>query len=143
MVDNTLVGYVVDRLRDGWTPMMISGRLTSQIDQTNLPNVCAETLYTWIYHPGQQHRQLWQYLPRGRKKRRRQHGRRVQCSPKPPRLSIHDRPEPASQRSQPGHWEADTVLGVKGGKHIHTMVDGVPGKTCEASLGGGGGKPAT
>jgi transposase, IS30 family len=66
-----LVGYVRDRLRRGWTPEEIAGRLLLEFPDDPRMRVSHETLYTWIYHPKQKTLGLWQYLPRGLRKRRK------------------------------------------------------------------------
>lgn len=77
MTHDQLVDWVVSALRRGWIPEEISGRLPVEFPDDRRMRVSAETLYSWIYAPKRQHRELWQYLPRGRKKRRRRAGRRV------------------------------------------------------------------
>lgn len=124
-VDDQMVTYVIDRLRDGWTPQMIAGRIKSGLAHGLVArSVCPETIYQWIYAPAQRHRGLAQYLTRGHKRRRHRSGRRVHSSHIPFRVSIHHRPPEVDDRSQFGHWEGDTVLGVKSvGDGIHTEVE--------------------
>lgn len=70
-----------------------------------------ETLYRFIYDSplGRQQR-LYEYLRRGKKKRSRRQGRRVQVSPISNRVFIEPRPLAANQRTEPGHWETDSLL---------------------------------
>ncbi|WP_206476201.1 helix-turn-helix domain-containing protein [Microbacterium sp. KRD172] len=77
MLHDQLVDWVISALRRGWTPAEISGRLPLEFPDDARMRVGVETLYAWIYAPEQKHRQLWQYLPRGQRKRRRRQGRRV------------------------------------------------------------------
>ena len=37
--------------------------------------------------------------------------------------TISERPESAERRSEPGHWEGDTVIGRRGGARLVTQVD--------------------
>ena len=76
-----------------------------------------------VHSLAQQHRELWQYLPRGQKKRRRQKGRAVHRERFKWRTSIHDRPEVIEDREQFGHWESDSVIGAHGTGGIHTTVE--------------------
>ena len=85
--------------------------------------VSAETLYAWIYSRQQRHRQLWQYLPRGQKKRRRIKGRRVHQERVKYRTSIHQRPVVVDTRAEFGHGESDSVLGMRGSGGLHTTVE--------------------
>lgn len=118
-----LIDWVLSHLRKGWTPEEIAGRLPIEFPDNPRMRISAETLYAWIYAPKQAHRQLWQYLPRGHKKRRKRTGRRVHCERTRWRTSIHDRPFEVEDRAQFGHWEADSVLGLRGTGAIHTSVE--------------------
>ncbi|HUH52474.1 MAG TPA: IS30 family transposase [Microbacteriaceae bacterium] len=118
-----LVDWVISQLRRGWTPEEISGRLPIEFPYDSRMRVSTETLYAWIYNPEEAHRQLWQYLPRGQKKRRRLTGRRVHAERIKYRVSIHDRPAEVNDRSGFGHWESDSVLGARDTGGIHTSVE--------------------
>lgn len=118
-----LVDWVITQLRRGWTPEEISGRLPLEFPFDPRMRVCPETLYAWIYSPEQQHRKLWEYLPRGQKKRRRIKGRRVQSERLKYRVSIHDRPPEVETREEFGHWESDSVLGARDTGGAHTTVE--------------------
>lgn len=118
-----LVDWVVTHLRRGWTPEEISGRLPVEFPDDRRMRVSVETLYTWIYSPAQQHRELFQYLARGQKKRRRIKGRGVHHERIKFRVSIHDRPAVVETREEFGHWESDSVLGAHGTGGIHTTVE--------------------
>ena len=119
-----LVDHVVCSLRRGWTPQMIAGRLPLSHPDDETMRVSHETIYQWIYSKDQAWRALWQYLPRGQKKRRRRQGRRVHSSKIPHRVSIKHRPVEVADRIEAGHWEGDSVLGVKSdGDGIHTQVE--------------------
>lgn len=121
--------YVIEKLRWGWSPEQISGRLKS-IDHPEQPDwqICPETIYQYIYGDHAQKKfadsPLWEYLPRKQKRRRKQTGRAVHKSHIPDRVSIHYRPEVANHRRQIGHWEGDTVEGRRSDKDgIHTEAD--------------------
>jgi len=98
-----LVDGVTKRLTKGWTPQEISGRLGlefgGKFDGNPRMRVSTEVIYAWIYNPAQLHRQLWQYMPRGAKKRRRRQGRRVHSDRIKWRTTIHERPVEVSDRS--------------------------------------------
>lgn len=118
------ITYLVSRLRDGWTPEMISGRARLDFPDTPSMWACPETIYRFIYAPAQRHRRLSEYLPRGHKKRRKHQGRQVHSSRIPNRVSIHHRPEEVNNRRVFGHWEGDSVLGMRSvGDGIHTEVE--------------------
>jgi IS30 family transposase len=98
--------------------------------------VSTEVIYAWTYALPQQHRQLWQYPPRGAKERRRRAGRRVHSDRIKWRTSIHDRPPEVSDRSQFGHWESDSVLGAHGTGVLQTTVERVSRNLCAMKLPG-------
>ncbi|MDR0591868.1 MAG: IS30 family transposase [Bifidobacteriaceae bacterium] len=117
------VDYVVKALGKGWTPQSISGRLARDHAGDPSKQVSPETLYAWIYSPAQKHRRLWEYFPRGRKKRRKHSGRRVHSSKIDRRVSIRHRPAGCQERTEFGHWEGDSVIGARGGAALHTEVE--------------------
>jgi IS30 family transposase len=123
MRQDRLVDWVLSALRRGWTPEEISGRLPIEFPGDESMRVGVETLYAWIYAPHRRDRQLWQYLPRGHRKRRRRLGRKVHSERIKWRTSIHDRPGEVEDRIQFGHWESDSVLGVRGTGALHTTVE--------------------
>ena len=121
--DDKLVTWVCDHLRKGWTPEEIAGRLPIEFPDDNTMRVSHETIYAWIYHPSQKAHARWEYLPRGRKRRRKRGGRRVHRERIRFRVSIHDRPAEVEDRREFGHWEADSVLGLRGTGALHTKVE--------------------
>lgn len=117
--------YVTTRLRDGWSPDQIAGRLKKDHPKDTYWWITAETIYRWIYQPKQMKAdQPWyEYLRRKQKKRKKYKGRKVHRSHIPDRISIHTRATLVNKRKQFGHWEADTIEG-KGHKNgIHTEVE--------------------
>lgn len=123
MRSDELVDWVIKHLGKGWTPEEISGRLPIEFPDDKHMRASSETFYAWIYAPAQRHRQLCQYLPRGLKKRRKRSGRRVHSERIKWRTSIHDWPAGVEDRIEFGHWEADSVLGLRGSGGIHTNVE--------------------
>ena len=140
MKHDRLVDWVIKRLTKGWTPQEISGRLgvefAGKFGGDARMCVSTEIIYAWIYAPAQQHRQLWQYLPRGAKKRRRRPGRRAHSERIKWRTSIHERPAEVADRTEFGHWESDSVLGTHGTGALHTTVERVYRYLCAAKLPG-------
>lgn len=121
---------VLEELRRGWSPEQIAGRLR-EIDHSDDPYwwICHESIYRFIYVKENEDKALWEYLPRGRKKRRRRRGRRVHRSHIPQRVSIRQRPREVNDRTEFGHWEGDTVEGRRSdGDGIHTELERVSRK---------------
>lgn len=125
-----LYDHVTERLRQGWSPETITGRLR-EVEHPGDPSwqLCHETIYRFCYHP--QYQKIkdglfwWEYLRRKQKRRRQQKGRSVQRIRIPDRVSIHKRPLVIDRRKQFGHWEGDTIVG-KGRNHgLHTAYERV------------------
>ena len=95
-------------LQKGWSPEAIHGRLKKE---KALQTISHEPLYEFIYHSEIGKRdKLYEYLPRGQKKRRKQKGRKVHCSRLEGRVWIEERCSAAQKRTEIGHWETDSVL---------------------------------
>jgi IS30 family transposase len=123
MRSDRLVAYVCDRLREGWSPQLISGRLRRDHPRDRELRVCPETIYSWIYCEAQLPRRWMDYLPRAHNKRRRRGGRRVGRSSPAGRTPIDDRPGQADSRAEFGHWEGDSVVGAKNRGGVRTEVE--------------------
>jgi len=81
--------YVLKKLKSGWSPEEISGRLKRRHGETV---ICHETIYQFIYQEENKEKKLWEYLPRKQTKRKRKTGRKVHKSNIPERVSIRQRP---------------------------------------------------
>jgi len=117
--------YVTARLRDGWSPDQIAGRLKKDHPKDRYLWITAETIYRWIYQPEQIKRDdpWYEYLRRKQKKRRKYKGRKVHRARIPDRVSIHLRETVINERKQFGHWEGDTVEGKEHKGGLHTEVE--------------------
>jgi transposase len=112
----TLQSYVVGKLRLGWSPEQIAGRLRKEINEGVRPPeeyINHESIYQYIYDEPQSELRLWEKLPRRHRKRRRWLGRKSRPVKIPNRVSIRERPEDVNSRRDFGHWEGDTVVGTK------------------------------
>jgi len=95
----------------GWSPEQIAGRL-ALVDASM--RISHESIYRFIYHRVAQ-KDYWHRLLPSRKNRR---GRLKRGGVSPllhmkQRISIHERPEEADDRRNPGHWEADLMCFTK------------------------------
>jgi IS30 family transposase len=103
--------YVRKKLRLGWSPEAIAGRLRLEYSEES---ICHETIYQYIYAKKTKTRgmKLEQYLTLKRKRRMKQNGRRVQRHSKiPEAVSIEKRARSIQKRRTVGHWETDNVIG--------------------------------
>jgi transposase, IS30 family len=112
---------VLAGLGAGLSPEQVAGRLALESDA---PRISHESIYRFIYaqitrtNDGSWRR----FLPRAKSKRGRRPGR----GGSPARLiqgriPIAERPQAASDRQEPGHWEADLMLFARYGQAILTL----------------------
>lgn len=121
-----LYQYTIDHLQLGWAPEQISGRLKRKHPLIKSRTVGMETIYRYIYDPKNIDDHLWEYLPRGQKKRKKQKGRSVHTNHIEARISISNRLAKVNKRKEFGHFEGDTVEGKRSiGDGIHTEVERV------------------
>ena len=102
---------VLGRLAHGCSPEQVVGRLKLEAGRTVIG---CETIYRFIYAQLDRTNDFsWRnYLPRAKSRRGYRH-HRGGLSPAltmKGRVPIHERPEEALGRLQPGHWEADFML---------------------------------
>lgn len=108
--------YVREHLRKPffWTPQMIAGRIGRDLKGASL---CPETIYSYIYSRPVKRDRLWEYLPSGRKRRRKKTGRKIHRRGRVPEaISIDLRPKVIGRRQRPGDWETDNVEGIRSSK---------------------------
>jgi IS30 family transposase len=120
-----IYSYVMDGLREGWSPEQIAGRLRLEHLDDKSWRVCPETIYAYIYKPGNRKLRLWEYLRRKQARRRKKGGRKSQRVRIPDRVSIHLRPKVIDDRKEIGHWEGDTLVGKYRISGIHTEYERV------------------
>lgn len=139
-----LCGYVEEKLRLCWTPARIAGRLRRDFGKCYERNLCAETIYEWIYSDDAP-ADLRTLLPRKRRQRGQcdRRGKRAGVGKIPQRTGIEERPDAVEARDEAGHFEGDTVVGKQSGAAVHTEVERqsrymiariIPNKTAEETL---------
>ena len=109
-----------------WSPEEISGRLKLE---KSIYQISYTTIYRGIYAGMLEMRKL-AYKERGivrklrhKGKRRKRKGETETRGKIPISNPIEMRPAEANNRSCPGHLEADTVLGKRGGQCVVTLID--------------------
>lgn len=137
-------GYVIDHLKQGWSPEQITGSLAHEtLTNRSLRKISHEAIYQYIYSKDAKDLKLFEYLPWKRRRRQKKHGQAAGRSHIPNKVSIHDRPKDIETRSTFGHWEGDTVVGTQSEDPvIHTQVERmtrfleakiIPDKTAEST----------
>jgi len=113
--------YVYDKLRSGWSPEQIAGRLKRE--NGNKQVICHETIYKYIYSNEGKEKKLNEYLVRHHYRRRKWHSRHLYRRGIANRTSIKLRPKEVEKRKTFGHWEADVVEGKAHLGGIQTLLE--------------------
>ncbi len=109
-----------------WSPEQIAKRLKREYPHDMSMHISHESIYTYIYclPRGALRKELIACLRRERnlrKSRKNSHQRRgaIQGA-----ISIHERPQETENRTIPGHWEGDLLMGSKkSNSALGTLVD--------------------
>lgn len=109
------------RLREGWTPEIISGRARLE----GRAWVCKETIYKHVYADAKAGGTLWEVLPRSGRKRKRRCPRKEDRGRGriPNQRRIDTRPAEVETRQTIGHWEGDLINGARETGHLVTLVE--------------------
>jgi IS30 family transposase len=127
--NSRIYAYVLEKLRDGWSPEQISGRLRVEHSKDSSWRIGVETIYRFIYKKENQAQAWWEYLRRKQKRRRQKSGRKAQRIRIPDRVSIHERPKAIEGRKEIGHWEGDTIIGLGRKNGLHSAYERVSSLT--------------
>lgn len=114
--------YVVARLRRGFSPEQIAGRLRRDYPHAMNRRLSPETIYAARYmRPrGALRRELLIALRQARRPRSRGADRRGQI---PNRTPIALRPAEVAARLVPGHWEGDLIKGAGNASAVGSLVE--------------------
>lgn len=115
---------VIERLKDGWSPEQIAGRLRHE---DHRQRVCHETIYSYVYSKDGQAQELGRHLPERRRKRKARYARKPRSLVFPERCMIRYRPDAVRKREAFGHWECDLMIFRRdfGPANIATVVERV------------------
>ena len=100
-----LLNYVKEKLKEGWSPEQISGRIKKE--EIFEVSISYESIYDWVYET-EEGKKYCKYLRRKQKKRIKQNSRKQRGSRAvlKERISIHKRPK----INKLGHWETDSMI---------------------------------
>lgn len=108
MSDPTFRKRIIIEIQKGRSPEIIAGRLKREHGRAVISH---ETLYDFVYDSEIGKRdKLYEYLPRGKKRRSKKNGRKSQKHRLEGRVFIDARPREINERTSFGHWETDSVL---------------------------------
>jgi transposase, IS30 family len=111
-VNEQLHDWVEARLKRGWSPELIAGRLKKQPPLfLKGSSVSHEQIYRYIYEGEGRYEGWYHLLHRKHYRRRKQRSRKKQAKTLiKERVSIHERPNIINARARFGDWESDLAL---------------------------------
>ncbi len=118
-IQGPLRDLVESKLRLGWSPEQICGRLRLERGQT----LSHETVYQHVLRDARQQGTLRYCLRHAGYGYKRFRKSRHIRAPVPTIRTIHDRPDEADQRTELGHWERDLVVSAQNSSSLLTIVD--------------------
>lgn len=120
---------VFRRILSGHSPDQVVERLKKLYPQDIFMKVCKETIYQYIYVLGRG--ELKKTLVKGLRQQRRYRRRKglrsktvdLRGKIEDMLVSIHERPKEVENRTIPGHWEGDLILGKEKKSALGTLVE--------------------
>jgi len=127
--ENGLRRYVVEKLKKRWSPREIVKRIREEYPSDMTMHISHEAIYRYIYvlPRGSLKQTLIRALRQERKYRRKKYGRTGNSEETRGKitdmLSIEERPQEVADRTIPGHWEGDLILGKYKRTAMGTLVE--------------------
>ena len=118
--------YVLEHLDQLWSPEQIAKRLKILYPMDMAMQISPESIYSYLYvlPRGALRKELVRCLRRKHINRRPRGGKsRRNCASIQDYLSIEERPAEVADRTIPGHWEGDLLLGHNNGSALGTLVE--------------------
>lgn len=119
--------YVLVKLRQRWSPREIVRRLLREYPADVTMRISPETIYRFIYvlPRGSLKQTLIKALRQERRYRRKQTSGNIEETRGKiaEMLSIEERPREVEDRTLPGHWEGDLILGRHNQTALGTLVE--------------------
>lgn len=126
MVDEKLRKYVHDKLRLRWSPEQIAQTLRREYPFDEIMRVSHEAIYEYLFVlPRGRLKQELLHCLRQKHKRRRKRGANndVPVRKIDGMISIEERPAEVADRTVPGHWEGDLLIGRNRQSSLGTLVE--------------------
>lgn len=123
--NEVLKEYIHKRLRWDWSPEEIANRVKLEYPTNENMHVSHETIYTYLYllPRGELKKELMKHLRQERQSRRKRGKMHPKRGHIQDMISISDRPKEVEDRTIPGHWEGDLVMGKERKSAIGTLVE--------------------
>lgn len=119
-----LKAAVEDRLKAGWSPEQIAGRMRLERHPIRVSH---ETIYRFAYSRDGRDEQFYRHLPEHRRRRRPRGHRRHDRTHIFDVQSLSHRPDRIARRAEFGHWECDLMMFRKehGKVNVTSLVERV------------------
>jgi transposase, IS30 family len=127
--NSKLKDYVHEKLKLTWSPNQIAKSLKKEFNSDMIMQISHEAIYQYIYvlPRGSLKKELVESLRRGHKYRRLSKKKQDEFEENRGKiadmLSIHERPVEVADRTVPGHWESDLIIGKHKQSAIATLVE--------------------
>ncbi len=120
-----LKAYIHKKILLSWSPEQIANTLRVAYPKDMTMRVSHETIYTYLYclPRGELKKELMNHLRRERKERQKRSGTYQTRGQIPDLVSISERPAEVANRTIPGHWEGDLIVGKGHKSAIGTLVE--------------------
>ena len=119
--DERLRSEVTAKLTSGWSPKQIAEHLAATHPEHWHHRACAESIYQ-AYYTGLLGAKKSKLRSGRRLRRPRTRAKPGHTGPIPHPTSIRERPAAANDRTEPGHWEGDLIIGKNQRSQIATPV---------------------
>jgi IS30 family transposase len=117
--------YVFAKLALRWSPEQIAQVLRREFPRDTTMQISHVSIYEYLYvlPRGELKKTLVGYLRQERKARKKRTGLKEQRGKIPEMISIEERPAEVAQRSVPGHWEGDLLMGKDHQSALGSLVE--------------------
>ena len=117
--------YIYKKLGLRWSPEQISVSLQKKHPDDKSMQVSPETIYTYLYMlpRGELKKEVLKYLRHKKSSRGRQKRINEKRSRIPDIISIEERPKEVEDRTIPGHWEGDLLVGKDHKSALGSIVE--------------------
>ena len=124
IVHPELKSAIENRLKAGWSPEQIAGRMRLERHPIRVRH---ETIYRFAYSKDGREEQFYRHLPEHRRRRRPRGYRRHNRTHIFDVQSLSHRPDRISERAEFGHWECDLMMFRKehGKVNVTSLVERV------------------
>lgn len=118
---------VLQKLKLKWSPQQIANFLKKEYPQDATMRISHEAIYTYLYvlPKGRLKKELLRCLRWGRKRRYKKNRKNKAGIERKleDMLSIEERPREVADRTVPGHWEGDLIIGKNRSSSLGTLVE--------------------